>query len=236
MMNDNNLTTSEQRQQQYATLRENQLRQWCALGNPILEKQIPEIAADLLWKEFKLQYFRVTDLVIVFGLGWRHVIDFVASQKVPEFSVDVCGVSVEYTTEYSETEKNSNIVPQLIHKRLPLFRDRQHVETVGSSYKQELNKKYDSWRTENLTETISKLENAVFAELQETYGIDVVVPPTVFATMAAMYVAGVQIAMDTHEPVNMYNLFTIRVANGDVITLQPSAKMKQDMKGDAKKL
>ena len=235
MDNTKNLTP-EELQKHFSQLRENQLRQWGVINNPMLMKQIPEIAAELLLKEFKMQFPRLTDLPIVFVLGWKHVMEFVKEQRVPEFSVDVCGVSVEYQTEYSETEKNSNIVPQLFHKRIPLFRDRQHTEVIGSSFKQELNKKYDAWRTENLTETISKLENDVFNELINVYAIDVVVAPTVFATMAAMYAAGVQLAMDTHEEVNMYNIFSIQVFNGDQIVLSPAAIMKQTMKGDAKKL
>ena len=229
-----NLTPEELRQQ-FSQLRENQLRNWHFIDNPLLMKQIPEIAAELMMKEFKIQFPRLSDLPIIFVLGWKHVMEFVKEQKVPEFSVDVCGVSVEYKTEYSETEKNSNIVPQLFHKRIPLFRDREHVEVAGSSFKNELNKKYDAWRTENLTETISKLENDVFNELINTYAIDVVVAPTIFAVMAAMYAAGVQIAMDTKEEINMYNIFTIEVF-GDKIVLNPAAIMKQTMKGDAKKL
>jgi len=226
----------EQLQEHFRRLRENQLRQWGVIDNPMLMKQIPEITASLLWKEFKFGFPELSDLPIVFVLGWKHVMEYVKAQNVPEFSVDICGISVEYTTEYSETEKNSNIVPQLVHKRIPLFRERQHTETIGSSFKNTLLQKYDSWRTENLTETISKLENEVFAELINDYAIDVVVAPTIFCTMAAMYAAGIQIAMETHEEVNMYNIFSIEVFNGDQIVLSPAAIMKQIMKGDAKKL
>lgn len=226
----------EQLQEHFKKLRENQLRQWGIVDNPTLMKLIPEITSQLLWKEFKFGFPELTDIPIVFVLGWKHVMEYVKSQNVPEFSVDICGVSVEYVTEYSETEKNSNIVPQLVHKRIPLFRERQHTETIGSSFKQELNKKYDSWRTENLTETVSKLEQDVFDELLNTYAIDVVSSATIFCTMAAVYAAGVQVAMDTKEEVNMYNIFTIEVFNGDQIVLSPAAIMKQIMKGDAKKL
>jgi len=228
--------TPEQLHDYYCKLRENQLRQWQILNNPMLMKTIPEITATLLWKEFKFGFSELSDIPIVFVVGWKHVMEYVRAQNVPEFSVDICGISVEYTTEYSETEKNSNIVPQLVHKRIPLFRERQHTDVIGSSFKNTLLQKYDSWRTENLTETISKLENEVFAELQKDYAIDVVVAPTIFCTMAAMYAAGVQIAMETHEEVNMYNIFTIEVFNGDQIVLSPAAIMKQIMKGDAKKL
>lgn len=228
--------TPEQLQEHFRKLRENQLHQWGVSDNQLLMKTIPEIAAELLWKEFKFGFSEKSDIPIIFVLGWKHVMEFVKAQKVPEFSVDVCGVSVEYVTEYSETEKNSNIVPQLVHKRIPLFRDRQHTETTGSSFKNELLQKYDGWRTENLTETISKIENEVFAELLQTYAIDVVVAPTIFVTMAAVYAAGVQIAMTLKEEVNMYNIFSIEVYEGDTIVLSPAAIMKQIMKGDAKKL
>lgn len=235
-MQDMKNMSPEQKMEYFCKLRENQLRQWGVINNPMLQKTIPEVAASLIWKEFKFGFADKEDLPIIFVIGWKHVMEYVASQKVPEFSADVCGVSVEYTTEYSETEKNSNIVPQLIHKRIPLFRDREHVETTGSSFKAELNQKYDMWRTENLTETISKIENDVFSELLNQYGIDIVIAPTVFPTMAAMYAAGVQIAMETKEEVNMYNIFSIEVFNGDQIVLSPAAIMKQIMKGDSKKL
>ena len=236
MNNEMTNMTPEQLQEHFRKLRENQLTQWGITNNPLLMKTIPEITAELIWKEFKFGFADKTDLPIIFVLGWKHVMEFVKEQKMPEFSVDVCGISVEYTTEYSETEKNSNIVPQLIHKRIPLFRDRQHTETTGASFKNELLQKYNGWRTENLTETISKIEQDVFAELLNTYAIDVVAAPTIFVTMAAMYAAGVQIAMDTKKEVNMYNIFSIEVFNGDQIVLSPAAIMKQIMKGDAKKL
>jgi len=223
-------------QEHFRKLRENQLNQWGVTGNVTLSKTIPEVAAELMYREFKLSLTDISDLPIVFVLGWKAVMEFVKSQNLPEFSVDVCGISVEYVTEYSETEKNSNIVPQLVHKRIPLFRNRQHSETTGSSFKNELLNKYNAWRTENLTETIANIENKVFEELLTTYAIDLAVAPTIFVIMAAMYTAGVQIAMDTHEEINMYNIFSIEVFNGDQIVLSPAAIMKQIMKGDAKKL
>lgn len=237
-MNNNQTTnmTPEQLHKHFCTLRENQLKQWGIYDNPLLMKTIPEVAAGLLQKEFKINFTNIPDLPIVFVLGWKAVMEFVKSQNMPEFSVDVCGISVEYVTEYSETEKNSNIVPQLVHKRIPLFRDRQHVESTGSSFKSELLQKYNSWRTENLTETISNIENKVFSELLETYAIDLTVAATVFVVMAAMYTAGVHVAMETKQEVNMYNIFSIEVFKGDQIVLSPAAIMKQIMKGDAKKL
>lgn len=234
-MENKDLMTPAQLQQHFAELRKNQLKQWGVLNDEILMKTIPEIAAKLISAEFDYEFTNISDLPIVFVLGWKNVMEFVKKQNVSEFSVDICGVSVEYVTEYSETEKNSNIVPQLIHKKVPIFHDRNHTETTGSSYKNELMNRYNIWRNENLTETIAKIENDVFAELISTYAIDIVAAPIVFAVMGAMYAAGVQLALESKEEVNMYNIFSIECATGDKIILSPAAIMKQMMKGDAKK-
>ena len=83
---------------------------------------------------------------------------------------------------------------------------------------------YNAWRTENLVETITKIENDVFAELLQTYAIDIMYPPICHAAIAAMYAAGVQLALETKEEFN-----------GDKIVLSPAAIMKQIMKCDEKK-
>jgi hypothetical protein len=112
---------------------------------------------------------------------------------------------------------------------------REHSDITGSSFKNALLQKYNEWRTENLTETLSEIENAVFARLLTEYGIDMIVAPTIFIVVAAMYAAGVQIAIEKKCEVNMYNIFTIEVFNGDQIVLSPGSTIKQKLKGDGKK-
>jgi hypothetical protein len=222
-------------QKKFQDLRTNQLRQWGVLNNDLLLKTIPEIAGKLILSEFNFEFTELSDLPIVFVVTWKHIMDFVRSQNTDQFSLDVAGVSVEYVTEYTETEKNSNIVPQLIHKKIPIFHDKNHNSTTGSSYKTELMNNYNAWRTENLVETITKIENDVFAELLQTYAIDIMYPPICHAAIAAMYAAGVQLALETKEEINMYNIFSIESFNGDKIVLSPAAIMKQIMKCDEKK-
>jgi hypothetical protein len=60
-------------------------------------------------------------------------------------------------------------------------------------------------------------------------------PPICHAAIAAMYAAGVQLALETKEEINMYNIFSIESFNGDKIVLSPAAIMKQIMKCDEKK-
>jgi hypothetical protein len=62
-----------------------------------------------------------------------------------------------------------------------------------------------------------------------------IVAPTVFIVIAAMYAAGVQIAIENKCEVNMYNIFTIDVYDGEQIILTPGSMVKQSIKGDAKK-
>ena len=89
-------------------------------GNPILTQTIPGIASKLFEDEFNITLMDPTYVPIVFTTGWTEVLKFVGSQEVDEFAIDVCGVSLEYVTEYSQTDKSTNIVPQLIHKRTPI--------------------------------------------------------------------------------------------------------------------
>ena len=219
----------------FATVQKNWLDMKGFIKDPMLINDIPEIATNLIWNEFQFKITYPKQLPFVFVEAWEKILEFISEQKTPEFSVDICGVSVEYVTEYSENEKNTNIVPQLIHKRIPMFRVREHSDLVGSSFKNTLLQKYNSWRTENLTETLSEIENSVFSKLLTDYGIDMIVAPTIFVVAAAMYAAGVQIAIEKKCEVNMYNIFSIEVFNGDQVILTPGSTIKQKIKGDAKK-
>jgi hypothetical protein len=230
-----NANNPEELAKHFATVQENWLNMKGFARDKMLITDIPEIATNLIWNEFQFKITNPKQLPFVFVEAWEKILTFVASQNTPEFAVDICGVSMEYTTEYSENEKNTNIVPQLIHKRIPMFRMREHSDMIGSSFKNALLQKYNSWRTENLTETLTEIENDVFAKLVQDYGIDMIVAPTIFIVVAAMYAAGVQIAIEQKCEVNMYNIFTIEVFNGDQIVLTPGSTIKQSIKGDAKK-
>ena len=95
--------------------------------------------------------------------------------------------------------------------------------------------KYNDWRTNNLTETIDMVERKVFEEVNKTYGIYLMISATVFPLISAIYAAGIQIALETKKPVNMYNWFTITARADDKIILTPLASIKQGLKDDAKR-
>jgi hypothetical protein len=204
-------------------------------GNLVLTDMIPGIASKLFEDEFNITLMDPTHVPIVFTTGWTEVLKFVGSQEVDEFAIDVCGVSLEYVTEYSETDKSTNIVPQLIHKRTPIFTKQTHESVPGASFNAELNAKYNAWRTENLTEILDKIERDTAAYVLNEYGIDLMVSASVFPIMSATYAAGVQIARETKQTINMYNIFEIDVVEGDRILLTPLATVKQYLKNDSKK-
>lgn len=204
-------------------------------GNPILCQQIPQIAARLFEDEFNIQITDLTHIPIVFTIGWTEILKFIQSQDVDQFAMDVCGISVEYVTEYSETDKSTNIVPQMFHKRTPIFNKQNHQDVPGASFNAELNAKYNAWRTENLTEILDKIERDTAAIALNDYGIDLIVSASVFPMMSATYAAGVQIARETKKTINMYNIFEIDVVEGDRVLLSPLSTVKQYLKNDSKK-
>ena len=53
--------------------------------------------------------------------------------------------------------------------------------------------------------------------------------------MAATYVAGIQLARQSKDTINMYNIFEIDVVEDDKILLTPLATVKQWLKDDSKK-
>ena len=61
------------------------------------------------------------------------------------------------------------------------------------------------------------------------------VSASVFPIMSAAYAAGIQIARETKQTVNMYNIFEIDVVEGDRVLLTPLATIKQYLKNDSKK-
>lgn len=219
--------------QNYAERRKNFMETFA--GNPILTQTIPQIASKLFEDEFNINIMDNSHIPIVFTVGWTQVLKFVGSQDVDEFAIDVCGVSLEYVTEYSETDKSTNIVPQLIHKRTPIFTHQTHQQVPGASFNAELNAKYNAWRTENLTEILDKMERDTMAFVLEKYGIDLMVSASVFPMMSATYAAGIQVARETKQTINMYNIFEIDVVEGDRVLLTPLATIKQYLKNDSKK-
>jgi hypothetical protein len=54
--------------------------------------------------------------------------------------------------------------------------------------------------------------------------------------MGATYTAGIQIARETKQTINMYNIFEIDIVEGDKVLLTPLAFVKQWLKDDSKKL
>lgn len=204
-------------------------------GNVVLTNTIPEVTAQLLHDEFNINTYDHSYIPIVFTTGWVEVLKYVGSQEVDEFAVDVCGISLEYVTEYTESDKSTNIVPQLIHKKTPLFIKQNHQAVVGSSFNEELINKYNSWRSVNLQETIGKIERDIYKIVLEDYGIDLINEATVFPMMAATYAAGLQIARESRQTVNMYNIFEIDIVENEQVILTPLSTVKQYLKNDSKK-
>ena len=203
--------------------------------DPTLTKVIPEVAAQLFYDEFGINIFDHSHIPIVFTLGWTEILKFVGSQNVDEFSIDVCGVALEFVTEYSESDKPTNIVPQLIHKKAPIFVKQPQQSVTGASYNDELLSKYNSWRSVNLTETLDKIERDIYTTALNEYGINLMVSATIFPLMAATYAAGLQVARETKTTVNMYNIFEIDVIDGDNVILSPLSTVKQYLKDDSKR-
>ena len=203
-------------------------------GDSILTKTIPELATELFYKEFGISISDVTFIPIVWSTAWKNLMEFLHSQKSEAFSVSMCGFTIEYMTEYSESDKSRNIVPELYHDYIPIFTQRDHTIVPGANFNQELISKYNDWRTNNLTETVDMVERNVFEECQRQYGFSLMVSATVFPLVAAIYSAGVHVALEKKKPINMYNWFTITARADDKIILTPLASIKQGLKDDAK--
>ena len=204
------------------------------VNDPILGDVIPEIAIRLMKEQFDVNTYDKAVVPIIFTCTWNAIIDFVYAQKTPEFSIDVGGVTIEYTTVYSESDKPKNIEPRMYHTRTPIFTKQEHQRTPGMRYTDDLLNKYSAWRTVNLTETLTSIENAVYKEILEKYGIQTYVPAAIFPYVSAIYAAGLQVARETGEKVNMYNIFKIKVVNDEVI-LMPEPVIKTGIKYDEDK-
>lgn len=200
----------------------------------VLTHRIPELVASMMDLEFNVNISILETVPIVFVEGWRTILNFVANQDAPEFALDVGGVSIQYQTTYSESEKPTNIDPILRHIRKSVFKREDHQSVSGSSYTDNLLRSYNRWRSVYLTETVDDLESKIHAKIQKDYGISTMVPVAILPIMVAAYVAGLQIAEEEQREVNMYNIFSINVID-DTVILTPSSSIKERMKGDSKK-
>ena len=100
-----------------------------ANGNPALKDIIPATAANLFEDQFGIKFQNIADIPVIFIVGWKHVLKYMKAQPDDEFALDVAGISIEYVTEFSESDKSRNIVPQMFHLRTPVFvkQDKQTV-------------------------------------------------------------------------------------------------------------
>lgn len=204
-------------------------------NDPILSKQIPEIAARLIHDEFGVNIYDHSHIPIIFTTGWTEILKKLGSEPTDEGKVDVCGVQLEYMTEYSESDKPTNIVPQMRHVKTPIFTQRDNQSVIGASYTDELISKYSSWRSVYAMETQVGIENEIFRIILDDYGINLMVADAIYPIMAATYAAGLQLARESKETINMYNIFEIDVVEDDKILLTPLATVKQWLKNDSKR-
>lgn len=204
-------------------------------GDPVLTETLPKLAAQLFYDEFGASIADPAAIPVVWTTAWQHIMNFVHAQESEQFAISICGFTLQYVTEFSESDKARNIVPELYHEYIPIFRKKDHNVVPGCEYNAELSAKYNDWRTVNLTETIDKVERDVFEECSTKWGLHLMIAATIFPLVAAIYSAGVHIALETGKPVNMYNWFTITPRNNDKIILTPLASIKQGLKDDNKR-
>lgn len=212
-------------------------------NNPVLSTEIPEIVEGVFYSEFGINLPDAKETVpIVFEIGWRRICEFVATQPVDEFSIDICGVSFEYTTEMTDAEKSTNITPHLVHLRNAVFKTNDHPVIAGSDYHNAIINRYNEWRSVNIQETIANLENKIYSDLISEYGIDLTVSVAVLPLMSCIYTAGVQKARDicrnadydSRVYLELYNVMAIRVDEDESVLLRPLRSLKEGVKGDSK--
>lgn len=226
-MESNTITNYKQRRENFMEPYKN---------NPILAKTLPEVTAGLLHSEFGINIIDHSHVPIIFTVGWTEILKKLGSEQAEECKVNVCGAELEFFTEKSESDKSTNIVPQMYHIKTPLFMKNEEQPTIGASYKDQLGAKYTAWRSVYALEALTSIENKVFEILINDFGINVMVACAIYPIIGATYAAGIQIARETKQTVNMYNIFEIDVVNDDKIILTPLAYIKQWLKDDSKKL
>lgn len=203
--------------------------------NTILSKTLPEIAASLMKAEFGVDMVDHSHVPIIFTVAWTAILKFMGKETAEEWKLDVCGVTLEYVTEKSESDKSTNIVPQMFHRSLPIFQEKEIALPIGAAFKDAILTAYNAWRSVYALEALTSIENDVFKQLLSQYGINIMVPAAIYPIVGAAYAAGVQLAKETKNTINMYNIFEIDVVEGDNIILTPLAYVKQFLKNDSKK-
>lgn len=225
----------------FETARRNKVKDFA--HDPLLSTTIPKIVEQVFYEEFGVNLPDVTQTVpIIFEVGWKNIKEFVEKQPKDEFSIDIAGVSFEYTTELVDAEKGTNITPNLVHLRNMVFMKNDIPVVAGADYKSSLMNRYNSWRTVNLQETVASIENKIYSELIDVYGIDLTVPCAVLPILAAVYSAAVQVTRDKcknadYDPsvyLELYNVMAIKVDEDETVLLRPLRTLKEGVKGDSK--
>ena len=76
-------------------------------GDVMLTETLPKTASELFYAEFGINFSDYSLIPIVFTVGWGEILKFVGQQPTDEFAIDICGISLEYVTEYSEVHYGS---------------------------------------------------------------------------------------------------------------------------------
>ena len=220
---------------EFMTKRENFVKPF--KHDKIQSEYIPKITNELFERQFGITIEDAEHTVpIVFSTCWKHILKFAKSQPSAEFAINICGLSLEYVTEYSESDKPTNIIPQLVYKSTPIFTEQEHGTISAASIDKDTINAYNSWRTTYMSEVLDKVETDTENEVRTTYGICLMYSAAVIPMVAAAYAAGIKIAETTHETVNMYSLYEIDVFEEDGSRhITPLAAIKQGLKDDGKR-
>ena len=85
-MENNTITSYAQRREVFMETYKN---------DPILSKQIPEVAAQLIHDEFGVNIYDHSHIPIVFTVGWTEILKKLGREQADECKVDGCGVQLE---------------------------------------------------------------------------------------------------------------------------------------------
>jgi hypothetical protein len=150
---------NENLQMEFETRRANFVKPFA--GDKVISETIPDIVAELFKREFGITIDDHRHVVpIVFSTAWKHILRYMGSQQLPEFMVNVGGgVQIEYITEYSESDKPTNIIPRMKHTGIPIFKSKEIQVGSAAESNQSILNSYNEWRSVNLTEVLDKVEN-----------------------------------------------------------------------------
>lgn len=225
---------------EFAKVRENFMKKYInptkdkTIDEDLLINKIPDIVNKLLYGEFNVDFSIKHILPITFITTWIKIIDFIQSQPEREFALNVAGLRVCYATTYEGGDKSNNITPLCQHVKTPVFIKQHPTPIAGSDFMQELNQKYNKWRSVNIEEIVDSIERNVHYEVLNTFGVDLICPQTVLTILAAFYAVGIQLAKEQEGvPINMYNVYQIIYKQGHIF-VHPLALIKQSVKGDGK--